>query len=247
MAAGATLANLGMIQGGEGGAAGTGIASNGTPGAGGAGVIGAGLNVLNSGAIIGGLSGDGATLADAIDFTGGVNSLTLLAGSGITGNVVAFSVADSLVLGGRANGSFDVSQIGPTAQYEGFGVFEKTGSSTWTLENTTSADTPWVINGGTLAVSSDANLGNSSNAKLDTLSFGGGTLEFLSSGIPSFRERPDFGAFRPSRTANGSPKAPHLSWRDLSLDDCETRTRTSGLVIRNSPHQNANLQLHFGP
>ena len=28
----------------------------------------------------------------------------------------------------------------------------------------------------------------------------------------------------------GSPKAPHLSWRDLSLDDCETRTRTSGLV-----------------
>jgi len=43
------------------------------------------------------------------------------------------------------------------------------------------------------------------------------------------------------------PQAPHLSWRDLSLDDCETRTRTSGLVIRDSPHQNANLQLHFGP
>src|SRR5208337_2762937 len=66
------------------------------------------------------------------------------------------------------------------------------------------------------------------------------------SGIPSFRERPDFGAFRPSRRANGEPQAPHLSWRDLSLDDCETRTRTSGLVIRDSPHQNANLQLHFG-
>ena len=53
--------------------------------------------------------------------------------------------------------------------------------------------------------------------------------------------------FGPHVQRMGSPKAPHLSWRDLSLDDCETRTRTSGLVIRDSPHQNANLQLHFGP
>src|SRR5208337_3432329 len=53
--------------------------------------------------------------------------------------------------------------------------------------------------------------------------------------------------FGPHVERMGSPKAPHLSWRDLSLDDCETRTRTSGLVIRESPHQNANLQLHFGP
>jgi hypothetical protein len=28
---------------------------------------------------------------------------------------------------------------------------------------------------------------------------------FAISGIPSFRERPDFGAFRPSRRANGEP------------------------------------------
>ncbi len=53
--------------------------------------------------------------------------------------------------------------------------------------------------------------------------------------------------FGPHVERMGSPKAPHLSWRDLSLDDCETRTRTSELVIRDSPHQNANLQLHFGP
>src|SRR5271167_3754602 len=53
--------------------------------------------------------------------------------------------------------------------------------------------------------------------------------------------------FGPHVERMGSPKAPHLSWRDLSLDDCETRTRTSGLVIRDSPHQNTNLQLHFGP
>ncbi len=53
--------------------------------------------------------------------------------------------------------------------------------------------------------------------------------------------------FGPHVERMGSPKAPRFSWRDLSLDDCETRTCTSGLVIRDSPHQNANLQLHFGP
>src|SRR5271167_5108701 len=53
--------------------------------------------------------------------------------------------------------------------------------------------------------------------------------------------------FGPHVERMGSPKAPHLSWSDLTLDDCETLTRTSGLVIRDSPHQNANLQLHFGP
>src|SRR5208282_1428910 len=41
--------------------------------------------------------------------------------------------------------------------------------------------------------------------------------------------------FGPHVERMGSPKAPHLSWRELSLDDCETRTRTSGLVIRDSP------------
>jgi hypothetical protein len=47
--------------------------------------------------------------------------------------------------------------------------------------------------------------------------------------------------FGPHVERMGSPKAPHLPWLDLSLDDCETRTRTSGLVIRESPHENANL------
>ena len=32
-----------------------------------------------------------------------------------------------------------------------------------------------------------------------------GQRDRLLSGIPSFRERPDFGAFRPSRRANGEP------------------------------------------
>ena len=91
--------------------------------------------------------------------------------------MVAYSAADMLVLGGRANSSFDVSQIGATAQYQGFGVFEKTGTSTWTLTGTTNSLTPWAIDGGTLAVSADDNLGAASGG----LSFAGGTLQFLSS------------------------------------------------------------------
>jgi autotransporter-associated beta strand protein len=64
------------------------------------------------------------------------------------------------------------------AQYLGFGVFEKTGSSTWTLENSTGAVTPWTIMDGTLAVSTDGALGDPSGA----LSFAGsgGILQFLS-------------------------------------------------------------------
>ena len=181
-ASGATLTNSGTIEGGAGGIAGISeYATSGSEGAGGAGIVGANLTVINSGEIIGGLSGDGSTLADAIDFTGGVNSLMLLAGFMITGDVVAYSAADALVLGGSTNGTFDVSQIGATAQYEGFGVFEKTGSSTWTLTDSTTAVTPWAINGGTLAVSTDNNLGDPSGG----LSFAGGTLQFLSGFITS--------------------------------------------------------------
>src|SRR5271157_2252120 len=75
----------------------------------------------------------------------------------------------------------------------------------------------------------------------------------FSGGRPGSQESPHFenglisALFGPHVERMGSPKGPHLSWRDLSLDDCETRTRISGLVIRDSPHQNANLQLHFGP
>jgi autotransporter-associated beta strand protein len=81
-----------------------------------------------------------------------------------------------LALGGSGSASFDVSQIGSSAQYQGFGNFQKTGTSTWTLTNTTTTVTSWAVNAGTLAVSSDSNLGNSSGS----LSFGGGTLQFLS-------------------------------------------------------------------
>ena len=137
-------------------------------GAGGVGVMGANLTVINGGSIRGGLSG-GLAQADAILFTGGTNSLTLQAGTTIIGNVVAFSAADTLALGGSANSSFDVSTIGASAQYQGFGVFQKTGSSTWTLTGTNTAALPWTVNAGTLAVN-----GTMTNSTMTANS--GGTL-----------------------------------------------------------------------
>lgn len=167
-----TLNNSGSITGGNGGAGGTGD-SNGAAGGGGAGVVGGGLAITNSGTITGGLSGDGVTRANAITFTGGINSLTLQSGSTITGNVVAFSSADTLVLGGSANAGFAVSNIGAAAQYQGFGVFQKTGSSTWALTGTTSATTNWTVSSGMLLLTGAGNLGSTAGA----VTVAGGTLD----------------------------------------------------------------------
>lgn len=171
---GGTLTNEGGIAGGNGGAHGSGAYGDGGDGNGGAGVVGGDLAIINIGSIAGGLGGDGVTLANAITFSGGTNSLTMEAGSTITGNVVAFSTNDTFALGGATDQSFDVSQIGAAAQYRGFGHFAKTGSSTWTLTGTTSDVTPWTISAGTLKVSSDGNLGDSSGG----LTFDGGTLQW---------------------------------------------------------------------
>jgi uncharacterized protein with beta-barrel porin domain len=153
-ASGAGFTNTGTITGGAGGAGGTAVggATPGNPGAGGAGIVGASLTVINSGAISGGLGGDGVTQANAITFTGGTNILQLQAGSTITGNVVAFSAADTFQLGGTTNSNFDVSTIGASSQYQGFGFFQKVGSSTWTLTGTNTAVLPWSISAGTLLV-----------------------------------------------------------------------------------------------
>lgn len=156
-----TLNNAGTIVGGNGGTGGSGFRSvsgvaivdpvlRGADGVGGIGVAGSNLNIVNSGTIMGGLSGDGVTRANAIQFFGGTNSLTLAPGSNIVGNVVAFSAADMLALGGSGTSSFDASLIG--TQYQGFGLFQKTGDSTWTLAGNNSAAMPWTLNGGTLNV-----------------------------------------------------------------------------------------------
>src|SRR6185437_6291054 len=152
------------------------------PSAGGVGVIGADLTIINSGSISGGLGSDG-TQADAVMFTGGTNSLTLESGYSFTGDVVGSDGTNTLGLGGSVDDSFAVSSIGPAAEFQGFTEFEKTGTGTWTLTGTTTAVTPWTINQGTLAVSTDANLGDASGG----LTFGGGTLEITADGFTSAR------------------------------------------------------------
>ncbi len=169
-AAGATFTNSGTVTGGAGGGGGGGIIF-GISGAGGAGIVGGNLTIFNSGTITGGIGGGGMTRANAITFTGGTNSLTLQSGSTITGNVVAFSTADTLALGGSSNASFDVSQIGAAAQYRGFGVFQKTGASTWTLTGVAIAQTDWAISAGTLALGNGASLVSTS-----ALTVNGGTF-----------------------------------------------------------------------
>ena len=138
-----------MVQGGDAGAA---VANTQ-----GTGITGSNATVINGGAISAGrlTLGVGA-LGNAINFTSGTNRLELRAGSVITGNVLANGTTDTLALGGTANSNFNVSQIGPAAQYRSFEAYQKTGTSTWTLTGTTTATTAWQLLDGTLSVSSDA-------------------------------------------------------------------------------------------
>lgn len=164
---------------------GTGVITNAGAISGGVGVIvSGGVDIVNGGSISGGLIGEGPQRADAVELSGGGNTLMLEAGYQIVGDAVSTSGAtnggDTLALGGDADASFDVSQIVATqpeastgaAQYYGFANYAKIGDGVWTLTGATQADTAWDIEAGVLAVSQDAALGGGS-----TLTIDGGTLE----------------------------------------------------------------------
>ncbi len=160
------------VTGGNGGSDGGG----GQQGLGGAGVSGSGIGVTldDSGSITGGNGRLGQ--ADAIDFTGGTNSLTLetrAANGGLTG---------ALGLGGTVTvmpyqGSTILTSV--LHDYSGAtsGSLIKAGPGTLdlTAANTYSGGT--TLAGGTLVVSADDNLGAASGG----LSFTGGTLETTTS------------------------------------------------------------------
>lgn len=175
------------VYGGNGGASGgvfNGVPTQdltiGTPGSGGVGISGANIAVILAGSnasVSGGLGGDGTTRADAIAFTGGVNSLELQASSGgvlptITGAISHAGTDDTLKLGGTNDATFQVSGLDAGGQYNGFGTVQKTGTSTWTLSGTTTGAVTWDIHGGTLSVSADEAFGDAANK----LILSGGTL-----------------------------------------------------------------------
>ena len=104
-------------------------------------------SVFNEGTISGG---------PAINFTGtpgaGPFTLTLAPSSVVNGNVLGtgsdtFQLGSSLI-GGSNAGTFNVSNIGPGQQYQGFATFNKIGPSVWTLTGTGAQN--WNISGGVL-------------------------------------------------------------------------------------------------
>jgi uncharacterized protein with beta-barrel porin domain len=105
-----------------------------------------GSSVFNADIISGGTA--------AIQFAGSGNTLTLAPGSAISGNVLGTG-SDTFQLGGSGAATFNVSQLGPAAQYQGFGTFNKIDSSTWTLTGTSTFTGPVNVNGGTLSVNGD--------------------------------------------------------------------------------------------
>jgi autotransporter-associated beta strand protein len=166
---GLTIINSGTITGGAGGIGGDGI--NGTN-----------LSITQQGGSIVGGSSSGGARANAITFTGGTNTLTMLDGASVTGNVVAASTADTVTFGGSGSNTTDISQ------YQGFGQFTKTGTGTWTLTGASTATTDWTISVGAISVSSDANLGTGN------LAFDGGTLQITGTSFQSTARSITWGA-----------------------------------------------------
>jgi hypothetical protein len=111
------------------------------------------ISGLSAASLLGGSSSlfnSGSLLGNVI-FAGGNNVLTVAPTSVITGIVVA-ERTDTFQLGGSGIGSFDVSKISPTGQYQGFGTFNKVGDATWTLTGSNAQALPWTIQQGTLIV-----------------------------------------------------------------------------------------------
>ncbi|GGD42837.1 hypothetical protein GCM10007235_13560 [Pseudoxanthomonas indica] len=84
-----------------------------------------------------------------ITFTGSNNTLILESTSSITGNVLG-GTDGTFALGGSVAGSFSLGQLGSTAQYRDFSLFEKRDAGTWTLSGNGSQN--WTIKSGTLVL-----------------------------------------------------------------------------------------------
>ena len=131
-------------------------------------------SVFNAGTITG-------TSGVAIDF--GLNgstlpfTLTLVPGSVINGKVmstVATTGLDTFQLAGTGSGTFD-GTLGPGQQYDGFSVFDKIGSSTWTVTGANNFSGPTNVEEGALIVTGSLGSSNVTVAGGATLG-GSGTI-----------------------------------------------------------------------
>ena len=151
------------ISGGAGGAGASGAAD----GAGGAGVSGSYMTVENLGAI------NGGGTADAIDFNGGTNNLSLGAGQSMTGNVFVANGAtltiDQTLVGANGVLSNGIAGAGPVTITTGAYTLTLSGASTYTGGTTLTA-------GSTVIVGSNGAFGTNTVAMNDStsLNFTGG-------------------------------------------------------------------------
>ncbi|MGJ5175655.1 autotransporter outer membrane beta-barrel domain-containing protein [Bradyrhizobium oligotrophicum] len=134
--------------------------------------------IANAGTISGGIFSieitgssiiNAGTINGVVSLTGASNTLTLLPGSVINGNV-AGSPNNTLQLGGSGSATFDISQLGAAAQYRAFSTFNKIDDSAWTLTGTSTYNGAANVNGGTLRV--DGNFASASSMTVNA----GGTL-----------------------------------------------------------------------
>ena len=111
-----------------------------------------GTRIDNAGSIVGGHVDNSGAQANAVLLAGGGNTLQLLAGSSITGNVLSISGSgaggDSFILGGDVDApggnAVDVGGV------SGFASYRKSGTSRWTLTGTGSTGQVWTIDAGSL-------------------------------------------------------------------------------------------------
>ena len=172
-----TVTNSGLLTGGSGGSGGLG----------GAGLQGAEINVFNTGTITGGMSG--ATLpvqADAIDFTGGANSLTL--GTRTSGIYTSGMLSGGIGLGGTLSidtgttagigmtlGNTIHDYTDPTTNHMTAGSLTKIGAGILSLSGANAYTGGTTINAGTLAVTGGAALADAGAVTLADVA--GATLE----------------------------------------------------------------------
>ncbi|MFS2105593.1 autotransporter domain-containing protein [Ralstonia sp. Ralssp135] len=205
LGSGTQVTNIGTIVGGVGGASGGGGSTAGTSGAGvnlaagfnvlsnvgtitggagnggaaGAGVISNGDVIVNGGTISGGLYSDGVTRAAAIQFNGANNTLQLLTGSNIIGNLdveagaaakitagsAGLALSNNITLGdatSRVTLDATTTNLVVSGVISGAGSAAVTGSRTITLTGNNTYTGATTITTGTLALSGAGSIAASS-------------------------------------------------------------------------------------